>query len=572
MTGKKNFQAVIVLMLLLGAPVAAFAQDEPPIVVTTSVSCDSVYFTTVLQGGIEPYTVRLEFGDTEVFEASGLPAGPFDFDDFDESNEPHIYPHGGDFNWTLIVTGSDSFLGEAEGTVTIDGPTVTLGSNPSLPLLTIDGGEASIKFIPSVTDGVAPYFYSWDLDEDGLPDAGLSGDTATYTYTAGGNYKAAVTVTDSGTCGLSHTDTLTVVVVDPEANPQDACHPTAQKIAEAVSIIFLKDRAEQTYTCEDIFNIFEGALLGNHIGFGRLWHAYQLTQTIDDLTWEEIRDWGLDGSSWGAITQLNRFADTLTDYGIRELFDLVVNGDNSVGEIRTAARASVRYEADFEDALAKISEGANPGELGQFYKLAAEIPVNTDTLDQYLADGMSLSELSHAAKMAERLDVGWEEVITAKGSDHSWGDIGQAYKLAGYGISAANILALEGGVQAFRAEQRDADKLAREDARAAARKETLDEKTADRLSKQYEFTGDMDALLAECEGNWGCVRKKLKNMDQAQVEGTSDKDLRTAERLFAQYGVDLKTIWLKYNGICGEDWNCVRAELREMTRVDKKDK
>ena len=562
MTGKKIFQAVIVLVLLLGAPIAAFADGELPGDVKTTVNCDKVDFEIDLLEGFGPYTVRLEFGDTEVFEAIEQPAGLL--------KVSHPYPSQGEYEWKLIVAGSGNVLGEAEGTVTIDGPTVTLNSIPSPPLLTIESGEASIEFSAAVVGGVDPYIYTWDLDEDGSPDADLSGDTAAFTYTAGGDYKAAVSVTDS--CGLSSTATLTVVVVDPEDDPQDACHPTAQKIAEAVSSIYPEGRAEKTYTCEDIFNIFEGALLGNHIGFGRLWHAYQLTQTIDDLTWEEIRDWKLDGSSWGAITQLNRFADTLDGFGIRDLFDLVVHGDNTVGEIRTAARAAVRYEADFEDALLRISEGANPGELGQFYKLAAEMGVEPAMLDQYLADDMSLSELSHAAKMSERLDVGWEEVIAAKGSDHSWGDIGQAYKLAGDGISAADIL--EGGVQEFRAEQRDEEKLAREaertareEERTAARKEGLDEKTADRLSKQYEFTGDMDALLAECEGNWGCVRKKLKNMDQAQVEGTSAKDLRTAERLAAQYAVGIETVWAKFNaGECTGDWNCVRAELREMTR------
>ncbi len=564
MTGKKIFQSVIVLMLLLGAPVAAFAQDGLSITVTADVSCDSVNFAFDLQGGSAPYTVRLEFGDDEIFEASEVPAGLFDVP------QPHIYPYGGDFNWKLIVADNDSLLGEADGIVSIDGPVVTLGSTPSLPLLTIDLGEASIEFSALVTGGEEPYFYTWDLNEDGLPDAGLSGASAAYTYTAGGNYEAAVSVTDSGTCGLSHTDTLTVVVVDPEANPQDACHPTAQKIAEAVSIIFLDARAEQTYTCEDIFNIFEGALTGNHTGFGRLWHAYQLTQTIPDLTWEEIRDWGLDGSSWGAITQLNRFADTLTDFGIRDLFDLVVNGDNTVGEIRTAARTAVRYEADFSDALLRLSEGAKAGELGQFYKLAAEMDVNPTMLDQYLADGMSLSELSHAAKMSERIGVEWDEVIAAKGSDHSWGDIGQAYKLAGDGISAAEILALDGGVQEFRAELRDEEKLAREaerttreEERTAARKEGLDEKTTARFFEQYGYTPEeITAFLEGCNGSWSCVRKELKK-DQAQVEGVSDKDKRTAERLSAQYVVPFDTVWDKFTtGECSGDWSCVRAALR----------
>ncbi len=435
------------------------------------------------------------------------------------------------------------------------------------PLLTIESGAASILFKAEVSGGVGPYTYTWDLDEDGLPDPGLSDKNAPYTYSTGGKHPATVWVSDS--CDLSHTDTLTVVVVDPEADPQDACHPTAQKIAEAVSIIFLDARAEQTYTCEDIFNIFEGSLTGNHTGFGRLWHAYQLTQTIPDLTWEEIRDWGLDGSGWGALTQLNRFADTLDTYGIRELFDLVVNGDNTVGEIRTAARAAVRYEADFEDALTRISEGANPGELGQFYKLAAEMEVDTATLDQYLADGMSLSELSHAAKMSERVGATWEEVIAAKGSDHSWGDIGQAYKLADDdGASAAEILDM--GVQEFRAEQRDEEKLAREDARTAARKEGLDEKTAARFSEQYGVTlGELNSFFEDCDGSWSCVRKELKNMDQAQVEGVSDKDTRTAERLAAQYGVNISIVKGIFNNTCGGDWNCVRSELRATYKKTK---
>jgi len=568
MTGKKIFQAVIVLMLLLGAPVATFAQDGLFIDVTTTVTCDKVDFDIDLPDGFGPYTVRLEFGDTEAFEGIDLSAGLLEV--------PHLYPSGGEYAWKLIVADSGSLLGEASGIVSIDGPVVTLDSTPSPPLLTIDGGEASIVFTAEVSGGQEPYLYSWSLDGSDLPDTGLS---ATYTYKAGGNYKTAVTVTDSGTCGLSHTDTLTVVVVDPEANPQDACHPTAQKIAEAVSIIFLDARAEQTYTCEDIFNIFEGALTGNHTGFGRLWHAYQLTQTIPDLTWEEIRDWKLDGSSWGALTQLNRFADTLDEFGIRNLFDLVVNGDNTVGEIRTAARAAVRYEADFSDALIRLSEGAKSGELGQFYKLAQDLEMDPAALDKYINDGFSLSELSHSAKMAERTGGTLDAILDAKSFDHSWGEIGQAYKLADDEHTALDILAMEGGVQKFRAEQRNEEKLAREeertareDARTAARKEGLDEKTAARFSEQYGYTlGEINTLFGECGGSWSCVRKELKK-GQSQVEGTSDKDLRTAEHLAAQYGVDSSIVWGEFNGDCGGDWNCVRAALRDMTGVDKKDK
>jgi hypothetical protein len=288
-----------------------------------------------------------------------------------------------------------------------------------------------------------------------------------------------------------------------------------------------------------------------------------------------MRDWGLDSSGWGALTQLNRFADTLGDYGIRDLFDLVVNGDNTVGEIRTAARTAVRYEADLNDVLIRLSDGFKAGELGQFYKLAAEMDADPAMLDQYLADGMSLSELSHAAKMSERVGAEWEDVIAAKGSDHSWGDIGQAYKLADEALSADAILVM--GVQEYREQLRDEEKLAREEERTAreeertaARKEGLDEKTIARFSEQYGYTPEeLNAFLEGCDGSWSCVRKELKK-GQAQVEGVSDKDKRTAERLSAQYGVPFDTVWAKFNGgECSGDWNCIRAELRALDKKDK---
>jgi PKD repeat protein len=560
MTGKKIFQSVIVLMLLLGAPVAAFAQAGLSIDVTTSVSCDSANFAFDLPGDFASYKVMLEFGDEDDFDEIGQPAGSF--------NVTHPYPSQGEYEWTLTVTDDDGLVivAEADGIVTIDGPTVTLDSIPFPPLLTIESGEASIDFITEVSGGTESNIYTWDLNEDGLPDAGLSGGTASYTYNAGGNYEASVTVTDSDSCDLSSTATLTVVVVDPEADPQDACHPTAQKIAEAVSIIFLDARAEQTYTCEDIFNIFEGSLTGNHTGFGRLWHAYQLTQTIPDLTWEEIRDWKLDGSSWGAITQLNRFADTLKDYGIRDLFDLVVNGDNTVGEIRTAARTAVRYEADFSDALTRLSEGAKAGELGQFYKLASDLDLGVEDLtilDDYLAEGMTLPELRHAANFAERFGVLWIDIVDVKSFDHSWGEIGQAYRLADGDATAADILTM--GVQDYRSSQREDARTEREGERTA-REEERAERTGERLAEQFgiDDVNEVMGFYNDCDGSWGCARKKLR--EEYQSRASSDRDLRTASQIASKYGISDAEVTEYFESNCFGDWNCVRTHYRDLNK------
>ena len=265
----------------------------------------------------------------------------------------------------------DDFEYEEAGTVQI-GPVVNLSSVPSPPLLTLMGEEASIKFIASVSGGTEPYTaFSWDLNEDGADD-GIVGNEVTYTYNEGGKFTATVSATDS--CPIEGVGELAVVVIDPEEDPEKACHPTALKIADAVSELAALNpfRAEQPYTCEDILSIFNYGTdtYAGHVGFGRLWHAYQLTEVIPLLTWEEIRDWQLDGGfGWGSLLQLNRFADAIDDVDIRNLMGRVIDGTNSIGDIRTAVRSLTRYEADFEDVLTRLADGANSGELNQFYRL-----------------------------------------------------------------------------------------------------------------------------------------------------------------------------------------------------------
>ncbi len=358
-----------------------------------------------------------------------------------------------------------------------------------------------------------------------------------------------------------------MVLVDPENEPDDACHPTAQKIAEAVSSIF-PDQAEQTYTCKDIFDIFEGAVFGYQIGFGRMWHAYQLAQTIDDLTWEEIRDWHLNYSGWGPLVQLDRFADLLETYGVRDLMDLVVSGEQSVGDIRTAVRSVLRYEADFEEALQRINDGANPGELGHFYKMVSNLEVDPTVLDGYLTEGMTLPELRHAANFSERVGAELSEIVDAKSFDHSWGEIGQAYRLADEDTSAGDILGM--GVQEYRALQREDARTDREDVRTerkgerAAREEERDQRTAERIAEQFEIEDvEVMELYDECNGSWGCVRKALRDKDRA--DAASERDERTAAQIASKYGFSETELLNHFEDSCGQDWNCVRTYYRNLT-------
>ncbi len=535
--------SILLLALLFALPAAAGAEDDLDVTVVTDQSCGLVSFTLDISGGTAPFAVEVKFGDTETYEGILEVGGALVLD--------HSYPAQGDYEYEVKVVDYDGSEFELEETLVVDGPTVELISSPFPPLLTIDGGQASISFQANVSGGLDPYTYSWDLDEDGLPDAGLEGATAEYIYTEAGEYSAAVTVTDD--CALTDSDTLTVVVDDPEDDPEEACHPMAQRIAEAVTSIFPEGRAEQAYTCEDIFNFFEGGLTGYQLGFGRMWKAYQFTQAVDDLTWEEILDWKLQYSSWGALSQLNRLSAFLEEYGIRDLYDLVVSEEYTLRDVRTAARSVLRYEADFEDALARVADGANAGELGQFYRLVNDLEVDPEALDGYLAEGMSLSELRHAARLAERNDAEWTEILDAKALDASWGEIGQAYKLADETTSAAEILAI--GVKEYRAEQREVEQ--------EARAEERNTRTAERLAEQLGLqAGDLMSLFnGECEGSWSCVRKRIR--EEERTQGTNDRDLRTAEQLGSRYGLTTEQV-MAYFATCGQDWNCVKSTLRDL--------
>jgi len=362
------------------------------------------------------------------------------------------------------------------------------------------------------------------------------------------------------------------------ANPEDACHPTAQKIADGVNTIF-PDQSEDLYTCEDIYALFDNESEENNLGFGRMWKAYHLAESMEELTWEDILDWHLNESGWGSLLQLDRFADLLEDHDLPELMGLVMSEDFSLGDVRTAVRSVTRYEADFDDALTRIADGANSGELGQFYKLAADLEADVEVLDDYLADGLTLSELKHTSKFADRMEVDWTEVADARGEADSWRDLKQAYDLATDGMSATQILIM--GVQEHKESLREDDKGARElireedkeeqEQKAATQQEAQNNKTADKLAEQFtaEFGDVMKLLNGECEGDWACVRKALRDQEQEMAEGYSEKDLQTALQIGSKYGFLEEEVLAYHKDYCGENWACTRAYFRTLAAETK---
>ncbi|TET81981.1 MAG: PKD domain-containing protein, partial [Anaerolineales bacterium] len=481
----------------------------------------------------------------------------------DVKSFPHTtsYPYSvsGDYEWTLSVVDSSDpqKTGTALGKVTI-GPTVTLIADVMPTFLILDSGEVTANFTAQVSGGTSPFTYKWNFVGESDFAIGPDAITASATYTVAGKFTASVTVTDG--CGLTTTDTLLIVVFD----PQTSCHPRARQIADAVNSLY-PNQAETLYTCVDIYEIFLGSLTGTQTGFGRLWHAYQLASTIEDLTWEQIRDWKLDGTGWGLLVQLDRFADAIDEVGIADLIDRVLSGENTVGQIRTALRNVVRYEANFEDALSRLADGASPGEMGQFYRLAQEMDLTPEILDSYLELGISMSELKHAAKLAAQTDGDWATLAAAHAAGNSWGEIGQAYRLADEDTEATEILEI--GIQEFRRQQR-------EEVREESETER-DLRTAVRLAEQYDVneTEVMDVFNNHCDADWSCVRSHFREQARGNDQTEQDQHQRTSARLASQYGVSEEDVMGLFNGECQGDWNCVRSYLRDQAREERgKDK
>ena len=293
-----------------------------------------------------------------------------------------------------------------------------------------------------------------------------------------------------------------------------------------------------------------------------MWKAYQLAETMEEITWEEIRDWHLDVGGWGALLQLDRFSELLDDHGIADLMALVLSEEYSLSDVRFAVRFTTRYEADFEDALSRIAEEAKPGELGQLYKLALDLETDPATLDGYLADGFTLSELKHTANFADRMEVDWTEIAEARAYADSWGDIKQAYQLAIDGISPTEILIF--GIQAYKQDLREAEKETQAQ-EVTAKKEEQTKQTGEKLAEQFtaEIGDVMNLLNGECEGNWGCVRKALREQAAIQSGELTDHDNQTALQIATKYGRSEQEVVDYYNNFCSGDWACTRAYFRD---------
>ena len=343
---------------LLVAPITAGAQSDVQAEVSVEVSCSTATFSLTFLEGAGPYALLWSFGDGESLEET-WGGGPL--------STVHGYPGTGEYAWSLTVSdpASQASVADVGGSVQI-GPAVELTSEPFPPLVNLQDGQATVNFVAQVDGGTPPYTYVWDMNGDGSAESAGDGNAYSYTYTVGAKTTAQVRVTDA--CGLTASDSLPVVSVDPAIT----CHPVAQRIADAASLLF-PAQAQTLYTCEEIYAWFTGPEGESNLGFGRMWHAIQLAEVLPELTWEEILQWQVDQSGWGTLLQIDRYASALAEVSTADWVRLVLSGEADVKDVRTALRTAVVEGVDPSDVLDRLAAGANPGELKQLYGTAEDL-------------------------------------------------------------------------------------------------------------------------------------------------------------------------------------------------------
>jgi len=472
----------LLLGLLLLPSAGAAAQDSLEVSVSAAASCAEAQFTVTVSGLEGAVDLVWEFGDGETLSEQAVLAFPH--------TVTHSYPAAGAYGWLVTVNtaGETPEVVSASGTLQV-GPKVTLTSEPFPPLLTLTDGAASV-LLTAQAEGIPPIALAWELGSAASSEP--SGEFSVLaTFSGAGKYTASVTATD--TCGLAAEDTLTIVVDDPDAA---ACHPAAQRIAEAANALF-PFQGESLYTCEDILALFRGVEPGDQIGFGRMWHAIQLAQTIPDLTWEDILDWHLNQGGWGALVQMNRMAGVAGDVDLAQLIGRIQTGQSTVHQVREALRLAVSYNAPFEDSLDALEAGASPGDLRRAYRASADLGLAPEDVLGYAEAGVSPQEIRHAQQLAGSTGQDWALLLQEHAGGESWG---QLKKNAGSSTDTTP-----------EAPKSDAQ----------TQPEQHQARTAERLAAQFHVSVEtvMGLYQDACAANWNCVHSRLEDKDH---KGPSD--------------------------------------------------
>lgn len=177
---------------------------------TSSSSGLAVSFASSVAGGATPYGYSWNFGDGT---GSGCMFNCHPSHTSTAANPTFTYANSGTYTVNLTVSDAVGHTAFAQHTIT-----VSSGTPPPLKVdfsYTVDADGLTARFTSSVSGGLPPYTYSWDL-----------GDTATSTdqnpvhaYKGSGNYTVKLSVTDTKpqTAAATHTISTSAPTPPPTA-------------------------------------------------------------------------------------------------------------------------------------------------------------------------------------------------------------------------------------------------------------------------------------------------------------------------------------------------------------------
>ena len=168
---KSNLLRIMVIIAITAVGIgaasgSAFAQgpevDVLNISVTSSVvDCGDVQFDITIHNGAPPYLIGIDYGDGDASEFVVVASSFLSI--------IHTYYDAGDYE--LFITAEEQadggWLGSTSGAVTLNGPAVTLTTEPPVALFVM-GEAGEVEFFTDVTGGTIPTTYQWDLDGDGF--------------------------------------------------------------------------------------------------------------------------------------------------------------------------------------------------------------------------------------------------------------------------------------------------------------------------------------------------------------------------------------------------------------------
>ena len=185
-----SFELVAASTEILGVEITT---DE-----TEGIAPATFEFEADVTGGMEPYTIRWDFGD-------GIS------DEENDDDVEHTFETDDTYTVSVLVTDSTGRTASDSIPISVE-PPPPLTSVEIIPIDTEGFAPATFEFEANVTGGTEPYTYSWDFG-DGSVEIDVDDETMEHTFDIAGTYNVDLTVTDS--TGRSVADSILITVEEP---------------------------------------------------------------------------------------------------------------------------------------------------------------------------------------------------------------------------------------------------------------------------------------------------------------------------------------------------------------------